>query len=163
MTQIRPGFMSAWNAFSEINVPVKDVGKKIGGKVQANIDSGVFKNACPIRISYVLNKCGLKIQRNSKYVTVSGAHNDQYIYRVTDIVQFLRDSFGKPEFTKTNPEPINFSNKKGIIVFSGSGWSNASGHVTLWSGINCSDACHFVSSPDNGSFIPHQANLWVLI
>lgn len=51
MAIIRPNFIKAWVYFSEINVPVKEVGKKIGGKVQVNIDSGVFQNACPIRMS----------------------------------------------------------------------------------------------------------------
>jgi hypothetical protein len=44
-----------------VNVPVADVGKKIGGNVQKNIDAHIFENACPIRMSYVLNKTGLPI------------------------------------------------------------------------------------------------------
>lgn len=53
MAVLRPNFAKAWVFFSEINIPVKDVGKKIGGHVQMNTDSGVFQNACPIRMSYV--------------------------------------------------------------------------------------------------------------
>lgn len=55
----RPNFSVAWSLFADVNVPVKAVGKKIGGKVEANIESGVFKNACPIRMSYVLNRTGV--------------------------------------------------------------------------------------------------------
>lgn len=54
MAVIRPNFTKAWMYFSEINTPVKEVGKIIGGNVKTNIDSGIFLNACPIRMSYVL-------------------------------------------------------------------------------------------------------------
>jgi len=72
MAQIRPFFGAAWAKFIEVNVPVADVGKKIGGKVEQNIASGVFQNACPIRMSYVLNYTGVPIPRTG-YAVVSGA------------------------------------------------------------------------------------------
>lgn len=53
MPLIRPFFGAAWAKFTEVNVPVADVGKKIGGKVEANIKSGVFQNACPDLLRYV--------------------------------------------------------------------------------------------------------------
>jgi hypothetical protein len=52
--------------------------------------------------------------------------------------------------------------RKGIIVVKGQGWSNARGHVTLWDGSFCSDACHLLRDPDNGLFVPETASLWVL-
>jgi hypothetical protein len=58
--------------FMMVNKSVKEVGKIIGGKVEVNINSGDFKNACPIRMSYVLNKMGFPIQYSRAYVMVSG-------------------------------------------------------------------------------------------
>ncbi|HCC0827642.1 TPA: hypothetical protein M3111_004710, partial [Escherichia coli] len=52
--------------------------------------------------------------------------------------------------------------KKGIIVVKGHGWSNARGHVTLWNGSVCSDQCHLLNDPDNGTFVPEVGILWVL-
>jgi hypothetical protein len=52
--------------FSEINVSVKEVWENIGGHFKINIDSGVFQNACPIRIIYVLNKCGILIPKGGE-------------------------------------------------------------------------------------------------
>ncbi|WP_311765917.1 MULTISPECIES: hypothetical protein [unclassified Caballeronia] len=49
-----------------------------------------------------------------------------------------------------------------MIVVKGHGWSNARGHVTLWDGSFCSDACHLLRDPDNGLFVPETASLWVL-
>ncbi len=147
----------------EINVPVKVVGRKIGGHIQINIDSGVFQNACPIRMSYVLNKCGVSVPRGKKYAVVSGKDKKQYMYRVNDMIGYLEEIFGKPDMTIRSPKFSDFSGKKGIIVFSGSGWSNARGHVTLWNGVACSDTCHFMSSPENGPFVPEKGYLWSLI
>lgn len=42
-----------WNHFSDINRSVPQVGKIIGGKVEANIYSNIFRNACALRMSYV--------------------------------------------------------------------------------------------------------------
>lgn len=51
-----------------VRVPVGEVGKKIGGNVQTNIElpEGGFRNACPIRMSYVLNKTGFPIPKNRR-------------------------------------------------------------------------------------------------
>jgi hypothetical protein len=34
------------------------VGRKIGGAVQKNVEAGIFQNARPIRMSYVVNMTG---------------------------------------------------------------------------------------------------------
>ena len=163
MAVIKPSFNKAWPHFSEINVSVKEVGRKIGGYVQINIESGIFQNACPIRMSYVLNRCGILIPKGKKYAVVSGKDSKQYMYRVNDMISYLQEVLGAPDITIKPPKQSDFAGKKGIIVFSGSGWSNARGHVTLWNGLVCSDACHFMSSPDNGSFVPEKGYLWSLM
>lgn len=78
MSQMRPAFGAAWNRFREVNISVEQVGKLLGGKVQHNIDASIFKNACPIRMSYVLNYCGIPIPSNSKYATVTGNDKKRY-------------------------------------------------------------------------------------
>lgn len=37
----RPSFQQAWQRFSEINVDISEVGKKIGGNVNLNIQLGI--------------------------------------------------------------------------------------------------------------------------
>lgn len=156
--------MRAWNAFTTINIPVKEVGKKLGGKVQENIDmpEGGFENACPIRMSYVLNQIGLPIHKNTRYGSVSGADGRQYLYRIGDMMDYLEHLFGKPDKKVTAPKPSDFANMKGIIVVKGHGWGNAKGHVTLWNGMSCSDSCHLTDDPENGPFVPEIALIWVL-
>ena len=157
----RPSFADCWARFAEVNVSVAEVGKKIGGKVQANIDSRVFQNACPIRMSYVMNYAGVPIPRTG-YAVVSGSDGLWYLYRVNEMMTFLERSFGAPEHSANSPNPSHFFSKKGVIVVTGHGWTNARGHVTLWNGAVCSDSCHLGGDPSNGSFVPETAALWTL-
>jgi hypothetical protein len=160
----RPLFNSAWHAFMAVKIPVSDVGKKIGGSVQRNIElpTGGFQNACPIRMSYVLNMTGFPIAKSAQFAMVSGADNRQYIYRVGDMMNYLERTFGKPDKTVRSPKPSDFANMKGIIVIKGHGWLGAKGHVTLWDGRRCSDSCHLMQDPDNGTFVPETGALWTL-
>jgi hypothetical protein len=161
----RPSFKGAWAAFSEVNVPVASVGKKIGGFVQKNIElqgPGRFENACPIRMSYVLNRTGYPIAAGRSFKAVSGADQKQYLYKIEDMMNYLEYRFGKPDKMVKAPKPSDFAGMKGIIVVKGHGWKNAKGHVTLWNGTDCSDTCHLTNDPDNGPFIPETASIWVL-
>lgn len=158
----RPSFNEAWSAFGKVNFPVADVGRIIGGNVGQNISGGYFENACPIRMSYVLNATGFPISRSSPYATVSGSDKKFYIYRVNDMIEHLTQIMGKPDLVINNPTPGDFTGKKGIIVVKGHGWSNARGHVTLWNGSICSDQCHLLNDPDNGTFVPEVGILWIL-
>jgi hypothetical protein len=163
VTMGRPSFIAAWGAFTEVNISVALVGKKIGGNVEKNVAAHIFQNACPLRMSYVLNESGFPIAKGVGYEVVSGADKRLYLFRVNDMMDYLTRVFGKPDKTVKLPKPEDFSAMKGIIVVKGHGWSNARGHVTLWDGARCSDTCHLTSDPDNGPFIPETAALWALL
>lgn len=147
-----------------VRLPVAEVGKKIGGVVQKNIEmsTGGFQNACPIRMSYVLNVTGFPILKSSQYAMVSGADHRQYIFRVNDMMLYLERNFGKSDKTVKSPKPSDFAGTKGIIVVKGHGWGNAKGHITLWDGTRCSDSCHLAQDPENGPFVPETASIWLL-
>lgn len=113
-------------------------------------------------MSYVLNYCGIPIPSNSKYATVTGNDKKRYMFRVKDMIAFLPTVLGHADMSVASPTPAQFSGKQGIIIFTGHGWSDATGHVTLWNGNICSDDCHFLGSPGNGSFIPTNATFWSL-
>ncbi len=160
----RPSFGSAWRAFMAVKLSVKEVGKKIGGHVQQNIELPIngFENACPIRMSYVLNVTGFPIPKSAQYRMVSGGDGRQYIYRLDHMMTYLERTFGKPDKTVRFPKSSDFANTKGILVVKGSGWGNARGHVTLRDGTRCSDNCHFMHDPENGRFTPETASIWIL-
>lgn len=159
----RPKFREAWQAFETVNVPVKMVGDLIGDKVKLNIDNGIFNNACPIRISYVLNQTGFKITKKQNIAMSSGRDGQWHLYRVVGAIEYLQSTFGQPEvIIKGAPSYADFKDKKGILAVKGTGWGDARGHITLWNGTKCSGSCHLSESPDNGTFVPEEAYLWEL-
>lgn len=133
------------------------VGEKIGGKVKYNIDLGEsdpllgFTNGCAIRMSYVLNHVGIRIPYMEGKVS-SGAHGKWYLFRVRDLISFLSYKFGDPDKVIANPNPSDLKNRKGLLIFDVDVWSDATGHVTLWDGIICSDSCYFPQA--------RQASFW---
>lgn len=158
----RPKFATAWNAFKEINIPVPLIANKIGGKVKENIDAGIFVNACPMRMSYVLNKTGFPVRRGVGYSVVSGNDRSLYLFRVNEMMEYLSRTLGKPDKTVKAPQVADFSGSQGIIVIQGHGWRDARGHVTLWNGTRCSDTCHLLNDPENGPFVPDTGSIWYL-
>lgn len=162
MTAKRPRLAAAKQAFKEVyedvGKTVSGVGTKIGGKVDYNINvvpegKGRFENACAIRLSYVLNKTNTKIP----YIpgqTVSGSQGNWYIYKVSTMISFLRKTYGEPDHIFTKPTPLLLSKHKGILVFEVDAWSDATGHATIWDGVDCSDKCYFPLSK--------KAYLWTL-
>ena len=164
----RPDFQRAWGLFSYMKVGVSSVGKRLGGKVEQNIEmseteQGKWKNACAIRMSFVLTHTGFPI-KSGKYATVSGKIGGrQYIYRTDDIVSYLRELFGDPDIVVNRvPNPKDFDLMRGILVVMGDGRGDARGHVTLWNGSECADTCHLAGDENNRTFSPRSAALWVL-
>lgn len=173
---VRPLFKDAIKYSSEIYNPnwdietlLKMVAEKIGGMVAANINSGDFKNTCAIRMSYILNRGGLKI----KYVqdqTVSGFINEKkfwFYYRVKDLINFLTNEWGKPDIKIDRPTEKDVEGKKGIIIFE-TDFSDATGHATLIKGAqlidgtrtaaSCYDHCYFCSQ----GYKTSKAHFWEL-
>ncbi|WP_205880074.1 type VI secretion system amidase effector protein Tae4 [Lampropedia aestuarii] len=108
---------------------VSEVGEHIRGKVGINIASGIFTNACAIRISYALNNSGPPVSRGV-WATSSGKDGKWYLYRANDLVPYLTKKFGSPDITVESPKSSDFSGKKGIIVFRVNQWSDVTGHAT---------------------------------
>ena len=140
----RPHFIVALSSFRDVygDGSLQHVASFLGGKVKTNIDGEFFKNACAIRMSYVLNKSGASIP-SMPGKTVSGSDSSQYIYKVKDLVDFLRLKMGTPDKMIKNPKPTDLDGVSGLIVFEVAGWSDATGHATLWNGAQCADHCYF--------------------
>lgn len=154
----RPRFDALWQQFKKVqgDGTLNHVGKFLGGKVGQNIASGAFENGCAIRMSYALNSSGVDVS-HAQGKRVSGADKRQYLFRVSDMHAFLIGAFGPADESVENPTLGSFLGMRGIVLFEVRGWSNATGHVTLWDGqaaIDCSDHCYF----DKAS----RAHLWIL-
>ncbi len=170
----RPEFKAAWAHFAEVykagntdDQALKLVADTIGGKVKVNIDSGEFLNACPIRVSYFLNRGGVAVPgptaaKKLDIAVVSGSDHSWYMFRVKDAMILLARKFGVADKTVKKPKRRDFAGKKGIMAIVGHGWQDATGHITLWDGTVFSDKNHLSDSDVNGTFVPEEARLWVL-
>ncbi len=164
----RPYFAVAWNASLKIydaQNPLEKVAKVIGGHVAINIHAPPprnWKNACAVRMSYILNQSGIFIPATGSK-TVTGADKRNYFFRVPDVINFLKQVWGKPDSIVPYPPAGGGSaltGKKGVILFEISGWSDALGHATLWNGSFCYDHCYF-NEPE-ARYKTNQANFWSL-
>ncbi len=160
MKQKRPKFNVMHQQFSRVNVSVPQLGQIIGGKVQQNIDIAQtspqhgFENGCAIRLSYALHHSGVVIgPGGARWGSSSGADKRLYIYRVRDIENFLEMTFGPADKIIKNPTPEALRGLRGIIIFKRQ-FSNATGHATLWDGVQCSDRCYFIGATG--------ASIWLL-
>jgi RHS repeat-associated protein len=137
----------------------KDVYDMVGGKVKSyyfhDLSTGAEANSCALRLSLALNKSGFNIDR--RYFPggfyVKGADDKDYILRVKDMIQYLNAAFGQPDIVKTSMnqeiQPSDFNNNKGIIGFVVKGWSDATGHVTMFNGSSCGYNCYFQRDLNN--------------
>jgi len=134
----RPDFLKMRSTYPKGTADI--VFKLIGGKVEANN----FANSCAVRVSRSLNYSGHSIKYIPPNLTVSGSDGKWYIYRVKELIKYLKANFGEPDISVVNkPYQEKLKGKKGIIVFEVDAWDDASGHATLWDGITCSDKCYF--------------------
>ena len=138
--------------------------EKVGGQAlrEFNRDSESYINTCAFKLSYALNYGGMPLknymsrqQITSRPIAFQNAlilgdkANNNYFMRVKEIRQFLQlknvwgnaDKPYNPKTMTTKQENIDFYNnelsrfnKNGVVAMIISGWSNAGGHITLWSG-----------------------------
>ena len=144
-------FKKLWRNYP-VGKSASDTYKLVGGQAymlhKENPDS--YTNACALRLSRSLNYSGYKIKkRESGFYTVKGDDKLSYLLRVKEMIKLIKSKFGTPTstFNSSSTSMASVSNKlagkTGIIVFDVSGWSDATGHVTLWNGNTCGDSCYF--------------------
>lgn len=120
-----------------------------------------YANACALRVSYALNLSGMRIPPKISVLPVTEKGGNRilrggneyvvkgdsyyYIYSVENMITFLEYVWGKPEVSFNVPKGVSQTSalknmkKKGIIIFYISGYSDATGHATIWDGEMCLD------------------------
>lgn len=161
----KPTFKASWTASQKIfnpSAPSEHVANIVGGEVAANIrdKKNPWKNTCAVRMSYILNQSGVLIPPIAGK-TKKGADHRNYFYRVKDLISFLKHQWGAPEVVAYPPSGGGIlAGRKGIILFEVHGWTDASGHATLFDGTICYDHCYF--NEPGVKYRTSQANFWVL-
>lgn len=162
----RPSWDDMILNYPDSSINVDTLYAKIGNGLPKMLkENQAWENSCAFRMSKGLNYSGFKLPyNNSKYRakgSTGGVHigDDKlnYWYRVKELGKYLEEHLGSPEFDETlkkakigeTKEELSIEkwdklkNLKGIIMFKVSGWSDASGHFTLW------DGSHLIYPGDN--------------
>ena len=82
----------------------------------------------------MINYSGVPISPSDGAVS-SGADKKWYLYRVSDMKKFIIKHIGGTPLKGSTAN--SFKGKKGVIVFNDCNWSDATGHVDLFNGIQC--------------------------
>lgn len=112
-----------------------------------NTDKANYNNACALRVSRALNYSGINIPNVTG--TIQGADGKNYFTRPEYLKNWMTKVFGAPTIHKTISDvgnnPANFqlelirNAKHGIyiMVAADAGYFQASGHTTLFLGVDC--------------------------
>lgn len=135
----------------------------IGGRFKNAHRLPAYQNTCAVRMSYALNRSGLKLGvAPSNDGSIPAPDGYLYWIRVSDLKPYLVKQFkGADEELKLPPIPASLKsdraamttqfkkrvaqaqawldeklvNRRGIVVFDVTGWVGATGHFTLWDGV----------------------------
>lgn len=158
LTVRRPAFSGLWDAYAEVgSLRAAAVYERVGGRV-ADLyreNPADYANACALRMSRGFNYGGYAIPSGTiipgrSIYRVRGSDEKAYILRVNDLIQYVKHNWGSADLTLTPSEAGKLAGRKGLIVMEVSGWSDATGHVTLWDGTRSGD--------DTTYHDPHSSN-----
>ncbi|QYF92255.1 type VI secretion system amidase effector protein Tae4 [Massilia sp. PAMC28688] len=158
----RPSWADMHTHYPGKEIETEELYTKIGNQFKGAHKHSWMENTCAVRMSYALLRSGFGLSRTSDPAASKlGADKRWYWLRVADLraelvarfkgfdaelsfelldtalaededaltVQFEARKAKATEFFKTH-----LLSKNGIIVFKVEGWSNATGHFTLWDG-----------------------------
>lgn len=144
MAQARPKFSDMQSHYP--TGTADEVKALIGGRVNA----GWITNTCVIRLSRALNYSGdtHKVPRGGTMNTVSGDDGLWYGFRVREFIPFFKDRYGPPDVElNSGDEEHDIATgriygpprlMRGVLALETDAWSDATGHVDLWDGTQCS-------------------------
>lgn len=163
ITARRPSWGDMKKYYPATNVP-KEVlyDQMLAGRFKKLYLNPDYENTCAVRMSYALNRSGLKL---GKAPSQDGSvqANDGYLYwiRVSDLSPYLVKQFKGADEELNLPSislslidddkalkikaeervklaqrwlDTKLSGRNGIVVFTVGGWQGATGHFTLWDG-----------------------------
>jgi hypothetical protein len=141
----RPKFEELLKAFEEVNKRGEYVYSDIGGEPLAIMNSSGNTNACALRISYALNKSGIKIPNRNG--TFKGADGKYYFLSAEKLLNWMTVRFGKPDLTLKANNLGPLLGEKGIYIMQATSpyIFRAWGHADLWYYNNCVGHCYFGS------------------
>lgn len=162
----RPAFQRLWDAYAEVGQSAApDVYALVGGNVADlhTANPADYSNACALRMSRAFNYGGYPVPSGTiipgtNIYRVRGGDSKPYILRVDGVIHFIRHNWGAPDRTFQPNETGQLAGLKGLIVIEVQGWSDATGHVTLWDGSTTADGTTY-QNPNDRSYAHPRVSL----
>lgn len=162
----RPAFLRLWEAYAEVGLKAApEVYALVGGNVADlhTANPADYSNACALRMSRAFNYGGYPVPRGTiipgtNIYRVRGGDDKPYILRVDGVIHFIRHNWGAPDQVFQPGETAQLSGLKGVIIAEVQGWSDATGHVTLWNGSGTADASTY-QNPDSSAYANPRVSL----
>jgi len=178
ITARRPSWADMSKHYPDKNVTTEVLyDTMLGGKFKQLYKHPAYGNTCAVRMSYALNRSGLKMgtaPSNDGDVTAPDGY--KYWIRVSDLKPHLIKQFKGADEELTIPLipaalikdvpamqqkyierrrlvqawlDAKLAGRHGIVVFNVTGWGDATGHFTLWDGKSLAYATGHDSPADN--------------
>lgn len=138
------------------------VGGDVAGRFNEHkndVGGNAYENTCALRMSVALNKSGndidtdVKNSKGQKMYSEKGSDGKDYVLRKSDLKDYMKGEYGKADIsTKSTDKDFDskvseIKGQKGIIVYDVTGWTDATGHVTIYDGKgSCGHDCYFPDS-----------------
>ena len=109
------------------NYPTDHDADRVKGSIGGEVDADWITNTCVVRVSKAFNYAGKPYEiprKRSGLLTIKGSDQKYYAIRVQEFI--TRSG------SKISVDP--FRGHTGIIAWQVRGWSDATGHFTLWDG-----------------------------
>lgn len=142
----KPSWTDMLNYYPNSTITTEVLYEEIGGGLPENLkkNPNSWENSCAVRMCKALNYSKAKLPKApSAGGNIFGKDKNNYWIRVKDLKKYLVDKLTTKSKKSADVDEIGgidivdkFKDKKGIIVFDVSGWGNASGHFTLWDGVD---------------------------
>lgn len=130
--------------------------------VGGNVNATWITNTCVVRVSRALNYGGDPIVTLTGVLTVRGGDELRYALRVKEFRNYMNTRYGSPSVIVKKGEnglidKADLVGKRGIICFEVKGWSDATGHFSLWDG----SKVLYDGGHDYFGGLAYEAALWV--
>lgn len=127
---------------------------ELGGDWPLLINDDNYANTCAIRMSVALHGAGVRIPDGKRDGITGDGRN--LIFSIGKMDRYLNELLGAPSWglSKEPDDPVQLPARAGIILYHAD-FSNATGHVDLWTGSD------FVGQLDvwQGIDLPHDADM----
>jgi Type VI secretion system (T6SS), amidase effector protein 4 len=120
------------------NYPTDPSPDRVKQEIGKDVNQAHYHNTCVIRLSKAFNYANHPIPRDTPlFRTKQGKDGKWYGLRVMEFRKYMEKVYGRPQLVVRRQvnqpiDPGKFNGYRGILCLAVDGWSDATGHFTIW-------------------------------